>query len=175
MMGDAAGEGNAALAEEAGPAREAIAAATARYARPCPEAASQGRRPVTQTLTCASVTLQVTGTRRWLRKLGLPVKLQWRPWKSATGQVGGYYEVYDGLTFATVRDAGHMVHLSWASRSLVSALHMASRAAPTVNSSIFESSLQWLELQCVKLPCCRLRTACFSAQGGLGGERCWAA
>ena len=55
--------------------------------------------------------LQVTGTRRWLRKLGLPVKLQWRPWKSATGQVGGYYEVYDGLTFATVRDAGHMVHL----------------------------------------------------------------
>lgn len=53
--------------------------------------------------------LQVTGTRRWLRKLGLPVKLQWRPWKSATGQVGGYYEVYDGLTFATIRDAGHMV------------------------------------------------------------------
>lgn len=59
--------------------------------------------------TCA--TPQVTGTRRWLRKLGLPVKLQWRPWKSATGQVGGYYEVYDGLTFATVRDAGHMVQL----------------------------------------------------------------
>ncbi len=55
--------------------------------------------------------VQVTGTRRWLRKLGLPVKLQWRPWKSATGQVGGYYEVYDGLTFATVRDAGHMVQL----------------------------------------------------------------
>ena len=53
--------------------------------------------------------LQVTGTRRWLRKLGLPVKTQWRPWKSATGQVGGYFERYDGLTLATVRDAGHMV------------------------------------------------------------------
>lgn len=53
--------------------------------------------------------LQVTGTRRWLRKLDLPVTAQWRPWKSATGQVGGYFERYEGLTFATVRDAGHMV------------------------------------------------------------------
>ncbi|CAL5224857.1 g7615 [Coccomyxa viridis] len=60
----------------------------------------------------------VTGTRRWLRKLGLPVKLQWRPWKSATGQVGGYYEVYDGLTFATVRDAGHMVPYTQPERAL---------------------------------------------------------
>ena len=55
--------------------------------------------------------LQVTGTRRWLRKLDLPVTAQWRPWKSATGQVGGYFERYEGLTFATVRDAGHMVCL----------------------------------------------------------------
>jgi serine carboxypeptidase-like clade 2 len=52
---------------------------------------------------------QVTGTRRWLRRLGLPVVKSWRPWRSATGQVGGYYERYQGLTFVTVRDAGHMV------------------------------------------------------------------
>ena len=36
----------------------------------------------------------------------------WRPWKSATGQVGGYFQRYKGLTLATVRDAGHMVHTS---------------------------------------------------------------
>lgn len=55
--------------------------------------------------------VQITGTRRWLRKLGLPVKTSWRPWKSATGQVGGYFERYAGLTLATVRDAGHMVRV----------------------------------------------------------------
>ena len=53
--------------------------------------------------------LQVTGTRRWLRVLDLPVVTTWRPWKSATGQVGGYFQRYKGLTLATVRDAGHMV------------------------------------------------------------------
>ena len=28
---------------------------------------------------------------------------------NGAGQVGGYVEVYDGLTFSTVRNAGHMV------------------------------------------------------------------
>lgn len=55
--------------------------------------------------------MQVTGTRRWLRLLKLPVEKSWRPWRSATGQVGGYYERYQGLTFVTIRDAGHMVTL----------------------------------------------------------------
>ena len=31
--------------------------------------------------------LQVPRTRRWLRKLGLPVKLQWRPSNSGLAQV----------------------------------------------------------------------------------------
>ena len=56
--------------------------------------------------------LQVTGTRRWLRVLDLPIVTTWRPWKSATGQVGGYFQRYKGLTLATIRDAGHMVRSS---------------------------------------------------------------
>ncbi|CAL8472304.1 g11846 [Coccomyxa elongata] len=51
----------------------------------------------------------VTGTRSWLRSLKLPVVRSWRPWRSGTGQIGGYFEHYKGLTFVTVRDAGHMV------------------------------------------------------------------
>ncbi|EIE23392.1 peptidase S10, serine carboxypeptidase [Coccomyxa subellipsoidea C-169] len=50
----------------------------------------------------------VTGTRRWLARLGLPVVRSWRPWRSGTGQIGGYYERYSGLTFLTIREAGHM-------------------------------------------------------------------
>lgn len=50
----------------------------------------------------------VIGTRRWINKLDLAVEDAWRPW-FVRGQVGGYVEVYDGLTLATVRDAGHMV------------------------------------------------------------------
>ena len=38
------------------------------------------------------------------------------------GQVGGYVEVYDGLTFSTVRNAGHMVPYTQAER----AFHMFS-------------------------------------------------
>ena len=30
---------------------------------------------------------QVTGTRRWIRALDLPILTSWRPWRSATGQV----------------------------------------------------------------------------------------
>lgn len=51
----------------------------------------------------------VIGTRRWIQHLHLEVVEPWRPWISSTGQVGGYVEVYEGLTFATVRNAGHMV------------------------------------------------------------------
>ncbi|KAK9824563.1 hypothetical protein WJX72_011326 [[Myrmecia] bisecta] len=51
----------------------------------------------------------VIGSRRWISSLGLPIRDPWRPWMSATGQVGGYVVRYDGLTFVTVRNAGHMV------------------------------------------------------------------
>ncbi|XP_042487070.1 serine carboxypeptidase 24 [Macadamia integrifolia] len=52
----------------------------------------------------------VTATRFSLNHLNLTVKTQWYPWYSG-GQVGGWTEVYEGLTFATVRGAGHEVPL----------------------------------------------------------------
>lgn len=52
----------------------------------------------------------VTATRFSLNHLNLTVKTPWYPWYSG-GQVGGWTEVYEGLTFATVRGAGHEVPL----------------------------------------------------------------
>eukprot|EP01089_Gocevia_fonbrunei_P012940 TRINITY_DN3189_c0_g1_i4.p1 TRINITY_DN3189_c0_g1~~TRINITY_DN3189_c0_g1_i4.p1 ORF type:complete len:469 (-),score=81.07 TRINITY_DN3189_c0_g1_i4:34-1440(-) len=45
----------------------------------------------------------------WTQGLGRTVKEAWRPWMDERGQVGGFVEVYDRFTFATVRGAGHMV------------------------------------------------------------------
>ncbi|CAN6450362.1 unnamed protein product [Victoria cruziana] len=50
----------------------------------------------------------VTATRFSLSHLNLAVKIPWYAWYSG-GQVGGRAEVYEGLTFATVRGAGHEV------------------------------------------------------------------
>ncbi|KAL6873979.1 hypothetical protein ACP4OV_014061 [Aristida adscensionis] len=50
----------------------------------------------------------VTSTRYALRKLGLATVKPWREWFTSD-QVGGYTVLYDGLTFVTVRGAGHMV------------------------------------------------------------------
>ncbi|XP_073269158.1 serine carboxypeptidase 24-like [Primulina huaijiensis] len=50
----------------------------------------------------------VTATRFSLSHLNLKIKTPWYPWYSGN-QVGGWTEVYDGLTFATVRGAGHEV------------------------------------------------------------------
>ncbi|PON41922.1 Serine carboxypeptidase-like [Parasponia andersonii] len=52
----------------------------------------------------------VTATRFSLSHLNLPIKTRWYPWYTG-GQVGGWTEVYKGLTFATVRGAGHEVPL----------------------------------------------------------------
>ncbi|PON99377.1 Serine carboxypeptidase-like [Trema orientale] len=52
----------------------------------------------------------VTATRFSLNHLNLPIKTRWYPWYTG-GQVGGWTEVYKGLTFATVRGAGHEVPL----------------------------------------------------------------
>ncbi|XXG55560.1 hypothetical protein AAC387_Pa03g3205 [Persea americana] len=52
----------------------------------------------------------VTATRFSLAQLRLPTKIPWYPWY-AKNQVGGWTEVYKGLTFATVRGAGHEVPL----------------------------------------------------------------
>ncbi|KAK8925696.1 Serine carboxypeptidase 24 [Platanthera zijinensis] len=50
----------------------------------------------------------VTATRFCINHLNLTVEIPWYPWYTAR-QVGGWTEVYRGLTFATVRGAGHEV------------------------------------------------------------------
>lgn len=59
----------------------------------------------------------VTGTRLWLRKLKLKTLERWH-WWSLNNQVGGWTQVYDGLTFATVRGAGHEVPVLQPARAL---------------------------------------------------------
>ncbi|GER55335.1 serine carboxypeptidase-like protein [Striga asiatica] len=51
----------------------------------------------------------VTATRYSLRKLGLRVKHDWTAWYTNNQQVGGWTVEYDGLTFVSVRGAGHQV------------------------------------------------------------------
>ncbi|KAG5001173.1 Serine carboxypeptidase-like 25 [Glycine soja] len=52
----------------------------------------------------------VTATRYALAQLKLSTKIPWYPWY-VKNQVGGWTEVYEGVTFATVRGAGHEVPL----------------------------------------------------------------
>ncbi|KAG1668322.1 hypothetical protein FOA52_011219 [Chlamydomonas sp. UWO 241] len=51
-----------------------------------------------------------TGSERWTAGMGYSVKKPWAPWLDADDQVAGYTVEYDyGLTYATVKGAGHMV------------------------------------------------------------------
>ena len=61
------------------------------------------------------------GTQQWIWDMGLPLKGEpWRAWTVDAGpdcvhrgpactQVGGFVTEWEGLTFATVHGAGHMV------------------------------------------------------------------
>jgi serine carboxypeptidase-like clade 2 len=51
----------------------------------------------------------VTGTRWVLKSMNLTTTEEWRAWIDREKQVGGYTTKYKELTFATVRDSGHMV------------------------------------------------------------------
>ncbi|KAG0530631.1 hypothetical protein BDA96_05G203400 [Sorghum bicolor] len=53
----------------------------------------------------------LSGTRRSLAALGLPVKTSWYPWYIVSTEVGGWSMEYEGLTYVTVRGAGHEVPL----------------------------------------------------------------
>ena len=54
-----------------------------------------------------------TGSEAWTSSLGFDVKTSWQPWyikDEGYKQVAGYYVEYEaGLTYATVKGAGHMV------------------------------------------------------------------
>ncbi|GLT48401.1 hypothetical protein SLA2020_220310 [Shorea laevis] len=50
----------------------------------------------------------VTSSRSLINTLKLPIKTAWHPWYTKN-EVGGYVVEYKGLTFATVRGAGHLV------------------------------------------------------------------
>lgn len=52
------------------------------------------------------------GSLRWIGSkagLGLPVVKAWTPWFGPDKQIAGYVEEYEGLTFKTVKGAGHLV------------------------------------------------------------------
>ncbi|XP_047167728.1 serine carboxypeptidase 1-like [Vigna umbellata] len=53
----------------------------------------------------------VTSSRYSINTLKLPIQVPWRPWYSEQ-EVGGYVVKYEGITFVTVRGAGHLVP-SW--------------------------------------------------------------
>ncbi|TYI33573.1 hypothetical protein ES332_A04G143700v1 [Gossypium tomentosum] len=77
----------------------------------------------------------VTSTRYSIKKMGLKVKEEWRAWFHQS-QVGGWVEVYEGgLTFATVRGAGHQVPVFAPRQSLSLFTHFLS--ANTLPSSRF--------------------------------------
>ncbi|KAK7246559.1 hypothetical protein RIF29_41428 [Crotalaria pallida] len=59
----------------------------------------------------------VLSTRYSLSILGLPITKQWRPWYHEK-EVSGWYQQYEGLTFATFRGAGHAVPCFKPSNSL---------------------------------------------------------
>ncbi|CAN8287868.1 unnamed protein product, partial [Cochlearia groenlandica] len=50
----------------------------------------------------------VLGTRYCINTLKLPIKTSWRPWYHEK-QVSGWIQEYEGLTFATLKGAGHDV------------------------------------------------------------------
>lgn len=60
----------------------------------------------------------VTGTRLSINQLSLPITIPWYPWYLNNQTVGGWTEGYEGLTFATVRGAGHEVPLFQPQRAL---------------------------------------------------------
>jgi serine carboxypeptidase-like clade 2 len=50
----------------------------------------------------------LTGTLNWIHSLNRKVLEEWRPYFTDDKQLGGYVEIYDGLTLGTVHGAGHM-------------------------------------------------------------------
>jgi serine carboxypeptidase-like clade II len=83
-----------------------------------------GRYPLNMLVYSGDVDgiVPIAGTRSWIKALktkgALKVAEPWRPWFDRYNQTGGYTEKFDGLTFASIRDAGHMVPYTQPQRSL---------------------------------------------------------
>jgi len=58
------------------------------------------------------------GTLGWINSLRRKEVAAWRSWNDDEGQVGGYFWQLDGLDFATVHGAGHMVPMDQPQRAL---------------------------------------------------------
>ncbi|MQL77308.1 hypothetical protein Taro_009717 [Colocasia esculenta] len=63
--------------------------------------------------------IPVTSTRYSIDALRLPTVTPWHAWYDDDGQVGGWSQVYKGLTFVTVRGAGHEVPLHRPKQALI--------------------------------------------------------
>ncbi|KAF0697753.1 Aste57867_11585 [Aphanomyces stellatus] len=60
----------------------------------------------------ADAVVNFMGTERWIasdKGLHLPVQDKWKSWFGPDRQLAGYSQTYAGLTFKTVKGAGHMV------------------------------------------------------------------
>ncbi|PON34934.1 Serine carboxypeptidase-like [Parasponia andersonii] len=76
--------------------------------------------------------LPVTSTRYTLNKLGLSIDEDWTPWYNQR-EVGGWTINYNGLTFLTIRGAGHQVPTFAPKRSLQIIKHfLANKKLPSV-------------------------------------------
>ncbi|KAK4479455.1 hypothetical protein RD792_014969 [Penstemon davidsonii] len=78
--------------------------------------------------------IPVTSTRYSIQSLKLPTISPWRAWYD-DGQVGGWLQEYEGLTFVTVRGSGHEVPL-----------HKPKQALTLIKSYLSGNSMPILEL-----------------------------
>ncbi|CAM0957275.1 unnamed protein product [Alopecurus aequalis] len=65
----------------------------------------------------------LTATRYSIGALGLPTTISWYPWYDDVQEVGGWSQVYKGLTLVTVRGAGHEVPLHRPRQALIMFQH----------------------------------------------------
>ncbi|WKA01123.1 hypothetical protein VitviT2T_019421 [Vitis vinifera] len=80
--------------------------------------------------------LPLTATRYSIKALKLKTITNWHAWYDDKQEVGGWSQVYEGLTFTTVRGAGHEVPLGQPRRALILLGHFLNNkpmpAAPTL-------------------------------------------
>ncbi|XP_071724821.1 serine carboxypeptidase-like 28 [Rutidosis leptorrhynchoides] len=71
----------------------------------------------------ADAILPLTATRYSIGALKLKTNVSWYAWVDESNQVGGWSQVYNGLTYATVRGAGHEVPMTKPRLALVLLRH----------------------------------------------------